>query len=112
MPGVLTRLGDDTDDRSRRLAVFRTIGIAQHFELGDRIYRRIDQNRAVRAFIVIVSAVEQEQVIRARVPVHCNVNTTQNALVFSIDATAGSADTSHSGLQQSESDEVLAVQDR
>ena len=84
VPLVGAALGHDIDDRARCHAVFRTIGIAQHLEFADRFDGGIEKNGAVRACVVVVSAVDQEQVAGVRVSIDRKVNAREQALVLGI----------------------------
>jgi hypothetical protein len=46
VPCVFARTGRDAYNRAGSLPLFGTVGVADHFELGDRVGGRIDQNRS------------------------------------------------------------------
>src|SRR5215831_9057190 len=69
VPLILTGARIDADNRAGGLSVFGAVGIAEHFELGNRVHRGVNQNGAVGAHVIVVDAVYQEQVVVVRVPV-------------------------------------------
>src|SRR3974390_1020781 len=84
VPLVGAALGHDIDDRARRHAVFRSIGVAQHLEFADRFNGGIKQNSAVGTGVVIVGTVDQEQVTGVRVSVDREVNAREQTLILAV----------------------------
>src|ERR1700693_6305141 len=74
----------DADDRARSLSILWTVGVAQHFEFSDGIRRGINQDRSVRTNVVVVHAVDQEQVVRIRIAVYGKVAAAGQALTYSV----------------------------
>ena len=75
----------NVDHRAGGLAIFRAIRIAQHLEFGDRVDRWIDQDRTIRAHVVVVGSVDQEQVICRRIPVNREIDASQQSFVLGIE---------------------------
>ena len=60
---VRTRLGRKADDGARCLTILCAVGVADHFEFSDGVDCRIDENSAVRSDVIVVDAVDQEQIV-------------------------------------------------
>src|SRR3974390_225432 len=106
VPLVGAALGHDVDDRARRHAVFRSIGVAQHLEFADRFDGGIKQNSAVGTGVVVVGTVNQEQVAGVGVSVDREVNAREQTLILAVVA-VGSGD---ARLQLGQLHEAASIQ--
>jgi hypothetical protein len=70
---ILTGSGGDADNGAGRLAVFRSVGIGQHFEFGDGVNRRINKNGTVGTYVIVVHTIDQEQIVGAGIAVNREV---------------------------------------
>ena len=70
---IFTGAGGDADDGSGSLTIFRSIGVGEHLEFSNGVDGRVDKNGAVGAYVVVVHAVDQKQVVGAGVAVHREV---------------------------------------
>ena len=77
MPLVRSTLGHNADDSAGGLAIFCTIGVAQHLELLDGFDGRIDKNRPIRTYVVVVRAIDEKQVVVHGVSVDAEVDATR-----------------------------------
>ncbi len=73
VPLVAARLGNDDDLRSRPLAVFRAVGVAQHIELAHRFHAYQILTRSARLHVVLRGAgelysVQQKQILLRTIP--------------------------------------------
>ena len=71
---IVARSGRKADDRARCLPILGTVGVPDHLEFGDGVDCGIDQDGAVRSDVVVVDAVDQEQVVRVRIAVDGEVD--------------------------------------
>ncbi len=106
MEGVVAAAGDDTDDAAGSLTIFGPVAVEQHLELGDGLVRRIDQDGAIRAYVVVVDAIDEEQVIGGGIAVDRHVHATVQALA-GVDEVVRGGD---AGLKLRQLDEVAAVE--
>ena len=74
MPGVAASPSHNVDDATGSLSVFRTVSVAQQFEFSDGFEGRINKDRAVGTDVVVVCAINQEQVVGHRIPVHREID--------------------------------------
>src|SRR5580658_6820481 len=77
---IRTALGDNVDLRSPGLAVFGWIGVRHNLDFRDGIDRRVSQNRALRAIVVVRGTVYRKHVAGALSATEHDVRAAQNAL--------------------------------
>ena len=97
---------DDVDLRAAGAAKFRTVAVAEDLEFFDRLERRVDENRSIRADIVVVRAVNGPHVRRHVAAAHREIGPAEQPLVLDVEG-VGSADTRH---QRGELQEITTVQ--
>src|SRR5437667_12565914 len=80
MPLIRAASGNNIDDGTRRLAILRPISVAQHLELSDGFQRRIDENCTIRANVIIISSVHQEEVVHHGIAIDGEIHSTLQPL--------------------------------
>ncbi len=103
---VRAAAGDDVDLRAAGLAELRAVAVAQDLELLDRLDRRVDEDRAVRADVVVVRAVDRPEIRGDVAAADREVRAAEQALVLDVEEIGGA----HAGHQRGELQEVAAVQ--
>src|SRR5208282_17528 len=83
---VFTALGRNADNSAGSLAVFRTVGVTDHLEFCNGVSRGVDQNRSVRPDVIVVDAVDEEQIVRVGVAVDRKVAAAKQTLIAAIKA--------------------------
>ena len=76
MEGVCSVASGNADNGSRGLAIFRTVAVGQHLELCNGFNRRVDQDRTVGTYVVVIGTIDQEEIIRRWIAVNREVHAT------------------------------------
>src|SRR5207302_9698332 len=74
----------DADDCARRLPILWAIRIGEHLEFGNGIHGRIDKDCSVGAYVVVVHAVDQEQVVGAGIAIHRKIRAALQSFILRI----------------------------
>jgi hypothetical protein len=98
--------GHDVDLRPRGLSELGPVAVAVDLELLDGLHRGVDQDRAVRADVVVVDAVDRPHVGVGRVAAHREVRPAEQPLVPDVQVIGGH----NTRLEQGELQEVAAVE--
>ena len=69
MKRIGSAAGNDADDGTGSLSILRTIAVGQHLEFSNRFDRRIDKDGAVRTYVVVIGAIDKEQIVGRRVAI-------------------------------------------
>ena len=81
---VRATLSQNADDRTHGLPVFRTIAVPQNLEFLDGVDRWVNQDGAIRADVVVIHSVDQEDVAGGVVAIHRKVDAGLQALILGI----------------------------
>src|SRR4029077_7320126 len=82
MKPVPARFGDEVFVGTAGAAIFGAVAVAQDLKFLDRVYRRIDKNGALRAFVIIFPPVPLPLVGIGRCAAEGDINSRQQALVL------------------------------
>ena len=97
---------DDRDDSARRLAIFCAVAVGQDLHFVDGLQGGVDENGAVGTDVVVVDAVDQEQVAGGVVAVDREVDAGFKAFVLGVEI----FDRRDAGRQLGQLGEAAAVQ--
>ena len=106
MEGVGSASGGDADDGSGGLAVLGAVAVGEHLELGDGLDGGIDEDGAIGSYVVVVRAIDEEEIVRGRIAVDREVDATLKAFIFAIEV-VGAGD---AGRELREFHEAASVQ--
>ena len=78
-------LGNDVYDRAHRLSKLRTVAVSQNLEFLDGVNRGIHKNGSVRADVVVVDTIDQEDVAGRVISVDRKIDTRLQAFMLGIE---------------------------